>query len=75
MGNDIQRGPSCAFEESRHVVLASAEEYLGPQCAVSKVRFAPITAHKACIETVLLGIEVGGNERKDLGRDMIDGDE
>src|SRR5882762_976503 len=36
---------------------------------------APMTAHKTCAETVLLGREVGGDEGKDVQRDAVDANE
>ena len=40
-----------------------------------KEALAPIAAHGTCVETVLVGREVGGNETKDFRWDAVDGDE
>ena len=36
---------------------------------------APITAHITGIETIRLGMKVGGDERKDIQRNAVDADE
>ena len=35
----------------------------------------PMTAHESGVESVILGGEMGGDERKDIQRDTIDGNE
>jgi hypothetical protein len=36
---------------------------------------APMTAHESGLETVLLGREMGGDEREDIQRNAVDGSE
>ena len=40
-----------------------------------KEGLAPVTAHTIGVQKVLLGIEMGGNERKDIQRNAVDGNE
>ena len=72
-GGHVQGGSFCALEEGSHTDLASSEEQLRPYRTVMKEGCTPMTTDESSVETVPLGREVGGYERKDVQRNTVDG--
>jgi len=76
VGDYIQRRPSRAFEKSFQVDLALWKEYMGPYSCMLKEGPTPMTAYVTGVETVRRqGMEVDGDEGKDVQRNAVDTNE
>ena len=72
VGDYIQWSPFRAFEEIFNVDLALWKEHKGPQRGILKEGPTPMTTHITGTETVFLGMEMGGNEAKDIQGNAVD---
>ena len=73
--DDIYRGPFRAFKESFHIDFTPFEGQLGPKYALLNEGPTPMATNEGGVEAVRLGREMVGDEREDIQRDAIDGDE